>query len=103
MVWQDSRHGNYDIFGRDLYAVNLETGKVFRITTDASDQVSPAVSGKLVVWTNNRDGNADIYGKNLATGEEFRISGGASPQLDPGPAQDHGHDSGGAAEDHHEH
>lgn len=56
VVWQDSRHGNWDIYG-----YNLVTKKEFRITTNTSNQTQPAVSGSLVVWTDERVTPANIY------------------------------------------
>ncbi|OHB73547.1 MAG: hypothetical protein A2Z25_12460 [Planctomycetes bacterium RBG_16_55_9] len=56
VVWQDNRHGNWDIFG-----YNLTTRREFQITDDRNDQTRPAISGNVVVWQDNRDGHPQIY------------------------------------------
>lgn len=56
IVWQDNRHGHWDIYG-----YNRVTQKEFRITDDPADQTSPAVSGDTVVWQDTRDGVETIY------------------------------------------
>jgi len=43
----------------------LRTDQEFQITTDSHDQYCPALYGNIVVWTDERNGNADIYGFNL--------------------------------------
>lgn len=68
VVWQDSRNGNYDIYGK-----NLSTGQEFAICTAANTQSSPAIYGDVVVWHDSRNGNNDIYAKNLSTGQEFAV------------------------------
>lgn len=60
-----------------------EDQKEFQITTDESDQWSPAVYGDIIVWTDLRQGNLDIYGYNLATQEEFQITTDANGQASP--------------------
>lgn len=56
VVWQDSRNGNFDIYG-----YNLITQKEFRITTNTANQTNPAVSGNLVVWEDARVTPTNIY------------------------------------------
>jgi beta propeller repeat protein len=56
VVWQDNRHGNWDIYG-----YNLTTRKEFQITADPADQTNPAISGDTVVWEDMRSGVATIY------------------------------------------
>ncbi len=76
-VWQDSRNGNWDIYG-----YNLTTKQTFAITSDPADQMHPAVSfsprlnAYVVVWQDFRNGNWDIYGA-LLDGPE--VAGCASP------------------------
>ncbi|MGD2250398.1 MAG: hypothetical protein PVF58_18535, partial [Candidatus Methanofastidiosia archaeon] len=60
VVWQDDRNGNTDIYG-----YNLKTQEEFQITTDESEQSSPAIYGNFVVWQDKRNGNSDIYGTQL--------------------------------------
>jgi beta propeller repeat protein len=88
VVWREQSVGNYDVFGRDLYAKDLETGKVFQVTVDpagvSADQVAPAISGTVVVWEDNRNGKAEVWAKDLATGKEYQVAPGtASPQTSP--------------------
>jgi beta propeller repeat protein len=56
VVWQDDRHGNFDIYG-----YNLITRQEFQITTDSADQTNPAISGSLVAWEDSRVTPANIY------------------------------------------
>ncbi len=56
VVWQDNRHGNWDIYG-----YNLITRKEFQITDNPADQTNPAISGDTVVWEDTRSGVATIY------------------------------------------
>ena len=53
------------------------------ICTDAADQFEPAVSGDIVVWIDERNGNKDIYGFNLATDTEFAVCTDPADQLEP--------------------
>lgn len=69
VVWQDNRHGNWDIYG-----FNLSTNQEFQITDNPYDQERPALYGDVVVWEDYRNNHADIYGYNLSTGEEFQIT-----------------------------
>lgn len=56
VVWQDSRSGNWDIYG-----YNLITHQEFQITTHPADQTNPAISGLLVVWEDSRVTPTNIY------------------------------------------
>lgn len=78
VVWQDSRNGNWDIYGYDL-----ETEKEFRITTNEADQQSPAIYEDIVVWEDYRNGNGDIYGYNILTAQEFQITADSYSQQFP--------------------
>ncbi|MBU7016642.1 MAG: hypothetical protein HXS44_03985 [Theionarchaea archaeon] len=55
----------------------------FSITTNPSNQRSPAIYGNIVVWTDYRNGNCDIYGYDLSTSEEFQITTDPSDQENP--------------------
>jgi beta propeller repeat protein len=46
----------------------------FQITTDFADQRNPAIYGNMVVWMDQRNGNADIHGYNLSTGIEVQVT-----------------------------
>jgi len=49
VVYQDARNGDTDIYLSDIPA-----GGEFRLTDDAADQLTPAIHGHLVVWTDRR-------------------------------------------------
>ncbi len=66
VVWQDDRAGNQDICIA-ASSNDFTTKTVSPITSDASDQVEPAVAADstntiYVVWTDDRNGSSDIYG-----------------------------------------
>jgi len=50
----------------------------FPITTNPANQYDPAISGDIVVWADNRNGNTDIYAYDLSTQREFRITNDTS-------------------------
>ena len=77
VVWQDYRpykinssssSSRYDIHGYDL-----TTSTEFIICNNSSSQTAPAISGDIVVWVDERNGNYDIYGYNLSSSTEFPI------------------------------
>ncbi|MGA9351689.1 MAG: choice-of-anchor Q domain-containing protein, partial [Anaerolineae bacterium] len=78
VVWQDNRHGNWDIYGYDL---SSQTG--FRITDDPADQVSPTISGPTVLWQDARNGGWDLYGYDLDRQIEFPVRTFPADQLSP--------------------
>jgi beta propeller repeat protein len=47
--------------------------EVFPIATGAFNESDPAISGDIVVWNDNRNGESDIYGYDLATAETFPV------------------------------
>jgi beta propeller repeat protein len=78
IVYADGRNGNSDIF-----AYQVSSGTEIQVTTNDKDQISPLISGNLIVWVDRRnwDGETpvalrgnDVYGYDLSTGEEFPIS-----------------------------
>ena len=75
MVWQDTRNGNFDIWGKDL-----ATGREFDICIDPASQDSPRISGDLVVWEDARHASKDIYARNLGTGIEFSVCSDGADQ-----------------------
>jgi beta propeller repeat protein len=60
VVWE----GGGDIYGADIS--DLADIEVFPICTHAALQFDPAVSGNLVVWTDERSGRGDIYGADIS-------------------------------------
>ena len=65
MAWQDSRNGNWDIYG-----ANLDTHEELTICSADGDQTSPSAGGDgVVVWLDGRNGGSDIYGANVRFGE----------------------------------
>ena len=62
IVWEDFRHGNWDI-----YAYDVRAGVELPVTTHPADQKDPAVWGDLIVWQDYRNENWDIYMYDLET------------------------------------
>lgn len=79
VVWQDSRNGNWDIYG-----YNLSTGEEFPITEAPGNQGDPAIYDNYVVWVDYREGGGALYGYDLVTKEEVLITTG--PGFIRGPA-----------------
>ncbi len=69
VVWQDTRNGNWDIYG-----YNLSIKEEFKIITDLGSQKNPAIYGDIVVWEERQDGKYALYGYNLLTEELFEIA-----------------------------
>jgi beta propeller repeat protein len=83
VVWQDNRNSGSS--GVDIYRYNLDTKQEFAVCTHSGDQLNPAISGKYVVWQDNRNGssNIDIYGKDIDTDTEFVICNASGNQINP--------------------
>ncbi|MBN2129706.1 MAG: right-handed parallel beta-helix repeat-containing protein [Sedimentisphaerales bacterium] len=80
VVWE----GDGDIFGADIS--DLDNIKVFPICTAPERQYDPAVSGDVVVWTDERNDIGDVYGADISDREnvrEFEVWVGFGPQLQP--------------------
>ncbi|MDD1646298.1 MAG: hypothetical protein LUQ03_00275, partial [Methanomicrobiales archaeon] len=56
IVWQDNRHGNWDI-----YLLEMSSGTETRINKDTADQKYPAIWGNQIVATDYRQGSPDIF------------------------------------------
>jgi|GEM_PF-817160 beta propeller repeat protein len=54
-----------------------------QVTTDRSDQITPAIDGDWLVWVDGRHGGADIYLYDFAAGKETRITNGTAVALWP--------------------
>ena len=93
VVWQDFRHGNWDIYGQLVSAAGDPLGSNFAISDILKDQRLPAVAYNsqdnvyLVVWQDNRDGDWDIYGRRVQSDGgmhgDFAISKAAGSQQAP--------------------
>ncbi|MGD8501438.1 MAG: right-handed parallel beta-helix repeat-containing protein, partial [Phycisphaerales bacterium] len=61
--------------GGDIYSAdisNLNDIKVFTICSDPARQYDPAISGNIVVWTDERNDGGDIYGADISDMENIR-------------------------------
>jgi len=97
VVWE----ADGDIYGADIS--NLDDIRIFPICTAPQRQYDPAISGHLVVWTDERDDIGDIYAADISDIEavrEFAVY--AAPGWQSQPDVDgalfvfvHGGDSGG--------
>ena len=66
VVWE----AEGDIFGADIS--NIDDIKIFTICSDSARQYDPAISGNLVVWTDERNDAGDIYGADISDTENIR-------------------------------
>ncbi|MDX1664517.1 MAG: CAP domain-containing protein [Candidatus Promineifilaceae bacterium] len=67
----------------DLYAYRFATGEVFPLVEAPGNQQRPDISDSLVVWEDDRHGNADIYAYDLERGTEFAVTRNARKQKWP--------------------
>lgn len=79
IIWKDGYHGI------GIHGVDLTTSAVFTVTSGQRDISRPRLSGKMVVWADNRAGDTDwnIYGYDLAHATEFVITAAPGNQVDP--------------------
>jgi beta propeller repeat protein len=87
IVWRDTRHNIGDIFCYDLGPDGLfgtadDSGEI-RITANPSKQSQPAIHKNIIVWTDERNGNADIYMYDTLTGIEQAVTTNNSGQYYP--------------------
>jgi beta propeller repeat protein/parallel beta-helix repeat protein len=61
---------NGDIYGADIS--NINAIRVFTICSNPARQYDPAVSGNIVVWTDERNDSGDIYGADISDTENIR-------------------------------
>jgi beta propeller repeat protein/parallel beta-helix repeat protein len=66
VVWE----AEGDIFGADIS--DIDDIRVFTICSDSARQYDPAISGNLVVWTDERNDGGDIYGADISDRENIR-------------------------------
>ncbi len=88
VVWTDARNAWFDSEcscwrNTDIYGYNLDTQTEFSVSTAPGDQTNPAISGNIVIWQDNRNGNWDIYGYNLDTHTEFPVRTTSADQMNP--------------------
>jgi TolB protein len=88
VVWTDTRNGWFDSGcscwrNADIYGYDLNMRTEFAVCTAPGDQTSPAISGSIVVWQDNRNGNWDIYGYDLNARTEFAVRTTPGDQKDP--------------------
>jgi beta propeller repeat protein len=57
----------------------LITGTTTQLTTNPATQTDPSISGTLVVWTDQRNGNDDIYYRDI-NGSEIQLTSATSAQ-----------------------
>jgi beta propeller repeat protein len=76
IVWLDGQ-------GNQIWAYNLDTQQQTSVIFSPNQIGDPDISGEIVVWADNRNGNMDIFGYNLSTGEEFPICLEAGDQTSP--------------------
>lgn len=83
----DGRHILYSMAGvrsgRDLYAVNVRSGKTTRLTEDRAIEDSPRVSpnGRWLYYSSDRDGVFNIYARDLRAKNACTPSSCASPTV----------------------
>src|SRR5437899_5211998 len=64
----------------DIQAQAVIAGALRQLTTNPAPQLDPSISGDIVVYTDQRNGNDDIYFMNLSTGVETRVTTSTAPQ-----------------------
>jgi thermitase len=67
----------------DAYYIDLSTGVEMQVTDAPGWQTSMSVSGRQIVWTDERNGQSDIYLLNLDTQEETRLTQNQASQSHP--------------------
>ncbi len=80
VVWE----ADGDIYGADIS--DLAAIRVFPICTASGAQSDPSISGRTVVWTDERNDSGDIYGADLSDPNhirEFEVYVGSGPQTQP--------------------
>ncbi len=79
VVWQDKRNYNnaWGDYLNDIFMNNTATGELWNVSEGNPDgnEITPAISGDLVVWSDDRKGDfLDIYLNNTLTGSQDLVS-----------------------------
>jgi len=70
--------------GRDIVALDRESGATFVVCAAEGDQIHPAASDALIVWEDHRGGEeADVHAWDLCDGEELVVCAAEGDQTDP--------------------
>jgi len=72
--------------GQDIYGFDVSdpcNPIEFPVCTDENEQWYPAISGNIIVWQDDRNGNWDIYGYDISTQTEFQITTNTADQTSP--------------------
>lgn len=80
VVWE----GNGNIYAADISDLNHI--KIITVCDHPARQYDPAISGRLVIWTDERNDRGDIYGADLSDGEQirpFQVAKGSGMQSQP--------------------
>jgi len=80
VVWE----GGGDIYGADI--ADIQNIRYLTVHYGPGRQYDPAISGRYVVWTDERDDSGDIYGADLSDLSDIRetaIVKGSGTQLQP--------------------
>jgi beta propeller repeat protein len=83
MVWADTRNSTDSASNTDIYMYDFSTQTETRITTNASDQLAPDISGNTIVWTDTRLGGYTIFMYDLTTHTETQVSRASSGEFNP--------------------
>jgi beta propeller repeat protein len=71
------------IFVLLLVCIVVSSLAIAPVCTQSSDQRNSEVSGSVVVWEDERNGNWDIYMKNMTSGVETRVSSSTTDETNP--------------------
>lgn len=92
IVWVDHRSDGGDIRGRRVRLAGdrlVTTARdTFTVCAGRGAQSHPAISGDVVVWQDDRDGDWNIYGRDLGSGAVFPVCVAAGDQTNPAVAGD---------------
>jgi len=84
IVWEDNRNGDWDLYectlwywqsGKHLNDWPLSFLAIERYKSTRSDQRNPNLKNKMLVFTDNSDGNEEIYLLNFRDASLYRLNG----------------------------